>query len=91
MFLQSLATAFPPNSFSQADCLAALRESGAMERLRAGSRSILEKILSGDSGISERQFCIPDLSRVFGCSTGDLHRIFEVHAPVLAMDSLQKA
>lgn len=91
MFLQSLATAFPPNSFSQADCLSALRESGAMGRLRSGSRSILEKILSGDSGIAARQFCIPDLSRVFGCSAGDLHRIFEVHAPLLAMDALQKA
>jgi alkylresorcinol/alkylpyrone synthase len=91
MYLQSLATAFPPHSFTQAECLQLLTDSGAMAPLRQRSRDLLEKILSGDSGIATRQFCTPDISTLFQAGAGELHRHFETHAPHLAADALLTA
>lgn len=91
MYLQSLATAFPPHSFTQQECLQILSDSGSMEPLRPRSRDLLTKILSGDSGIASRQFCAPDLPRLFTAGAGDLHNHFETHAPQLASEALLKA
>jgi alkylresorcinol/alkylpyrone synthase len=91
MFLQSLATAFPQHTFSQSDCLSALAESAAFDRLRPSSRRLLQRILGGDSGISQRRFCSPDLEQVFESGAEDLHRLFEAHAPQLAEAALLEA
>jgi alkylresorcinol/alkylpyrone synthase len=91
MFLQSLATAFPPNSLTQAECLALLKESAAFGRLKASSQGLLQKILGGDSGILRRQFCVDDPTGVVGLGAGELHRIFETHAPALASRVLSEA
>ena len=60
MYLQSLATACPPHSFTQAECFQILRDSGAMDGLRGRSRELLQKVLTGDSGIETRRFSDPD-------------------------------
>jgi len=91
MFLQSLATAFPPHAFSQSDCLTALTGSEAFGRLKPSSRRLLQRILNGDSGISQRSFCSPDLEQVFESGAGELHGIFETHAPRLAATALDQA
>lgn len=91
MILHSLATAFPPHEVTQPECLAILHTSGTLAPLRARSRELLHKILAGDSGISTRQFCEPDLGRLFRCGAGELHSHFEEHAPQLASEALQKA
>lgn len=91
MYLQALATAFPPHNFTQEECLQILLDSGAMDSLRPRSRDLLAKILTGDSGISTRQFCAPDLPRLFSADAGDLHKHFETHAPRLASDAILKA
>ena len=91
MFLQSIATAFPPHEFRQTDLLEILQRSGAMEPLRKRSRDLLERILTGDSGIETRRFCEPDLPGLFQRGAGGLHALFEHHAPRLAAQSLQKA
>jgi alkylresorcinol/alkylpyrone synthase len=91
MYLQSLATAFPPHSFSQADCLQILIQSGALEALRGRSRDVLRKVLTGDSGIETRRFCEADLQHTFELTAGGLHRYFEKHAPKLASEALLKA
>jgi predicted naringenin-chalcone synthase len=91
MYLQSLATAFPPHSFTQRECLQILSESGGMAPLRQRSRDLLGKILTGDSGIATRQFCSPDLSKLFQAGAGELHQHFETHAPRLASEALLKA
>lgn len=91
MYLQSLATAFPPPSFSQADCLQILSKSGALDKLRGRSRDLLRKVLTGDSGIETRRFCEPDLQSNFQLNAGELHRYFEKHAPRLASEAVLKA
>jgi alkylresorcinol/alkylpyrone synthase len=91
MYIQSLATAFPPHAFTQAECFQILRESGAMDGLRGRSRELLHKVLTGDSGIKTRRFCDPDLRKTFGFDAGALHQHFEYHAPRLASKALLKA
>ena len=91
MYLQSIATAFPPHSFSQSECLQILTSSGVLDELRGRSRDLLNKVLSGDSGIETRQFCEADLKDTFRLNAGELHRYFEKHAPRLASEAVQKA
>ena len=91
MYLQSLATAFPPHSFTQAECFQILNDSGAVDGLRSRSRELLRKVLTGDSGIETRRFSDPDLARTFGRDAGQLHQHFEQQAPRLASEALLKA
>ncbi len=91
MYLQSLATAFPPHAFTQAECFQILNDSGAVDGLRGRSRELLRKVLTGDSGIETRRFSDPDLARTFGRDAGQLHQHFEQHAPRLASEALLKA
>ena len=91
MYLQSLATAFPPHAFTQAECLQILNDSGAVDGLRGRSRELLRKVLTGDSGIETRRFSDPDLAKTFGRDAGQLHKHFELHAPRLASEALLKA
>jgi alkylresorcinol/alkylpyrone synthase len=91
MYLQSLATAFPPHSFTQAECFETLKSSVAMDGLRGRSRELLQKVLTGNSGIETRRFCDPDLRKTFGFDAGELHQHFEQHAPQLASEALLKA
>ena len=91
MFLQSIASAFPPNAVTQKECWAMLGGSGQMERLRPRSRDLLEKILLGDSGIASRRFAQDDLPRVLSLDAEGLHREFEKAAPLLAARALTSA
>lgn len=91
MYLQSLATAFPPHTFTQPECLEILINSGAIDALRTRSRDLLQKVLTGNSGIETRRFCDPDLNKTFGLDATGLHRHFEHHAPRLASEALLKA
>ena len=91
MYLQSLATAFPPHAFTQAECFQILNDSGAVDGLRGRSRELLRKVLTGDSGIETRRFSDPDLAKTFGHDAGQLHQHFEQHAPRLASEALLKA
>ncbi len=91
MYLQSLATAFPPHAFTQAECFQILNDSGAVDGLRSRSRELLRKVLTGDSGIETRRFSDPDLAKTFGHDAGQLHQHFEQHAPRLASEALLKA
>jgi alkylresorcinol/alkylpyrone synthase len=91
MYLQSLATAFPPHSFTQAECFETLKSSVAMDGLRGRSKELLQKVLTGNSGIETRRFCDPDLQKTFGFDAGELHQHFEKHAPQLASEALLKA
>ena len=91
MYLQSLATAFPPHAFTQAECFQILNDSGAVDGLRGRSRELLRKVLTGDSGIETRRFSDPDLAKTVGRDAGQLHKHFEQHAPRLASEALLKA
>lgn len=91
MYLQSLATAYPPHVFRQPELFEILRGSGSMDALRSRSRDLLERILLGDSGIETRRFCEPDLPSIFQLDAGGLHALYERHAPPLAAAALEKA
>jgi predicted naringenin-chalcone synthase len=91
MYLQSLATAFPPHSFTQSECFETLKNSSAMDGLRGRSKELLQKVLTGNSGIETRRFCDPDLRKTFSFDAGELHQHFEEHAPQLASEALLKA
>lgn len=91
MYLQSLATAFPEHEYTQQECLRILASSDAMKGIKPRSRQILEKVLSGDSGIETRRLSPPRITEVLSEDAGGLHRIFEKHAPTLSAQALQQA
>ncbi len=91
MFLQSLSSAFPPDSFTQADCLELARTSPVVETLRLRSRNILLKILSGDSGVEKRHFALGDPAEIFERGAERLNNDFEREAPKLAAGALARA
>jgi predicted naringenin-chalcone synthase len=91
MFLQSLASAFPPHVFSQSDCLEIAKSAPAVKELKPRSKALLLKILAGDSGIAKRHFALGNPETMFDRSAEQLNREFEVEAPKLAGKALQKA
>lgn len=91
MFLESIASAFPPNVFTQRDCMEIIQRSDAARKLKPRSLDLLEKILSGDSGIEERHFAASNPLRLFDCNAQELNNSFEVEAPRLAIAALRKA
>ena len=91
VFLQSISSAFPQQSYSQEDCLAVAERSPVVGKLRPRSRDLLFKILGGDSGISKRHFALGDPSRLFDRPAEDLNREFEREAPRLAGEALGAA
>ena len=48
MFLQSIASAFPPHAYTQAECLEIARHTPAVSALKERSRTLFLKVLSGD-------------------------------------------
>ncbi|MFZ4597141.1 MAG: type III polyketide synthase [Terrimicrobiaceae bacterium] len=91
MFLQSVASAFPSNSLSQSESWDLLRKTPAFDALRPRSRSLLEKILLGDSGIERRQFASPNPLALTAMDAESLHCEFEKFAPALASEALLSA
>ncbi len=91
MYLLSLQTADPPTAFTQQECLEVFLESEVRKRLKPRSGELLEKVLSGDSGIDTRRFCYTDLSGIFDLGPEDLNRIFEREASRLGGAALEKA
>jgi alkylresorcinol/alkylpyrone synthase len=91
MYLQSIASAFPPDSFTQAECLEIARSSPDVERLKPRSRAILMKILSGDSGVEKRHFALGDPVEMFARDAERLNNDFEREAPKLAGAALREA
>ncbi len=91
MFLHALANAVPAQRLTQRECWEILRGARATKRLRASSRTLLEKILTGDSGIETRHFALPDLDSIFELDAEQLNRAFEREAPALGERALRAA
>lgn len=92
MYLQSIATANPRQSLTQAQCYeAVLGIESTRNRLNRRSQLTLRSILHGDSGIDQRQFAVPDLSRIFDMDTDELNAEFRRRAPALAAQALVPA
>ena len=91
MYLESIASAFPPHTFTQRDCLDIIEHSEHAARLKPRSRQLLRKILAGDSGIDERHLATPEPSGLFADNAQALNRRFEVEAPRIGGEALRKA
>jgi len=92
MYLKSLATAVPPNSFSQKSCWDSMRDSDLLEGLKPRSASLVEKILTSSSGgIETRSFASNSLETVFSRDAQQLSEDFEREAPKLASAALTEA
>jgi alkylresorcinol/alkylpyrone synthase len=64
MYLHALATAVPSSSCTQPECWELARGSPVRARLSRRSLFILQSILTGDSGIARRHFCVGDLANI---------------------------
>lgn len=91
MYLQALASAVPSHSYSQKECWDIFCQSKAASSVRERSRSILEKVLTGDSGIRKRHFVTDDVAGLFDRDAQTLNSDFETHAPDLATRALMPA
>jgi predicted naringenin-chalcone synthase len=91
MFLKSIASAHPDTVFTQRECWDILCASPARDALRPRSMSLMEKVLTGDSGIETRHFCIEDPLAMFTLDAGSLNARFEAFAPEIAGRALTKA
>jgi predicted naringenin-chalcone synthase len=92
MYLQSIATANPPQSLTQTECWATVLGADATRAtLNRRSQLTLRTILHGDSGIAARQFAVSDLSRIFDMNTDELNAEFRRAAPILAAAALRPA
>ncbi len=91
MFLHSSAPAWPIHSVSQSEVLSLLSSSSAWEKLLPRSRGLVEKILTGDSGIAQRRIWSKDVGAMVSAAPHDLAATFEKAAPALAADALRTA
>jgi predicted naringenin-chalcone synthase len=91
VFLHSLANVVPTQRLTQRECWEVLRQAPSLRKLRPGSRALLEKILTGDSGIESRHFAVGDLDKIFDLDAEALNRAFEREAPALAERALRAA
>lgn len=91
MYLTSIASALPSDSFTQKDCWDILTRQIEKTDLKESSISLLRKVLSQDSGIGKRHFAISDPDLLFSVGAEAQNRAFEKHAPALASSALSKA
>jgi alkylresorcinol/alkylpyrone synthase len=91
MYLLSLATVSPKNSYTQEDCFNIFADSEAKKRLKERSASIMEKVLLRDNGIHSRRFSYPDVETIFDASPEKLNNVFEQEAPALSAQALRNA
>jgi len=91
MFLQALATAVPPATYTQPECWGIAERSGVRSNLKKRSMLILHNILLGDHGIARRHFAMEDIDRVFDRTPDELNRAFRIEAPRLAGTALSEA
>ena len=91
MYLLSLATASPRNTYTQQDCFNIFADSEARKRLKQRSVTIMEKVLLRDNGIHSRRFSYPDVETIFDAGPEKLNNVFEQEAPALGSDALRSA
>lgn len=68
-----------------------MQQGAWFEQLEEKSQKLLEKVLTGDSGIAERQFALAEISPVFSKNAQQLSEHFEREAASLATAALEKS
>jgi len=90
MHIVGLATAAPPQSFTQAECWEAL-ERARIPQLTPRARAVLHGILTHDNGIERRSLAVDRLDECFQLDPDTLNRRFVRHAPMLASQAATRA
>jgi predicted naringenin-chalcone synthase len=91
MNLAAVGTAFPSNSFTQKECLDAMKAADFWKGLKGRSQMVIEKVLSGDSGIQKRHFALDSLEQAWSRGAQELNEAYEKEAPDLAVSAIQNA
>jgi predicted naringenin-chalcone synthase len=91
MILHAVASATPPYAYTQAQCWEILQKAPSVNQLTRSARSLLEKVLLGDSGIETRHFATPTPDELLAQDAEQLNQRFEREAPILAGTALKKA
>jgi alkylresorcinol/alkylpyrone synthase len=91
MFITALGTAVPPARYSQRDCWEALRATPQFAALRAPSRVLLERVLTGEHGVRTRHLALESLAEAFAIDPDVLAQRFARHAPQLATRAAEQA
>lgn len=91
MNLLATGTAFPVNRFTQAECLDAMKSAQFWHGLKGRSRMVLEKVLSGESGIEKRHFALKRLDDAWRRGAQELNEAYEKEAPDLAAHAVKDA
>ncbi len=90
MYLHALATANPARSFTQRESYEIAKTPEVRNRLNRRSQMLVQAVLRGDSGITERQFAVDDIPGVFSYSADQLNEAFRREGPKLAGTALTK-
>lgn len=91
MFITALGTAVPVNRYSQRDCWTALRVTRQFAALRAPSRALLERVLTGEHGVRTRHLALRELGEAFAIDPDVLARRYADHAPELATRAARRS
>ena len=91
MNLLSIASAFPEKSYTQKECLDAMRAADFWGQLNDRSRLLLNKVLEGDSGIGKRHFMLDRLEDAWTRDAQALNESYEKAAPQMAAEAVVKA
>ncbi|QQL45920.1 type III polyketide synthase [Sulfuriroseicoccus oceanibius] len=91
MILQGIASSFPSASFSQGDCLNAMKSASFWPQLNPRSREVLTKVLEGTSGIEKRHFALERLEDAWTRDAQQLNEAYEQRAPELSAEAVVKA
>ena len=81
MYLHALATAVPPDRYTQAQCWDMVQRSEIRKRLSRKSLFILQSVLTRDSGIETRHFAARDVERILDLDSDQLNESFRQAAP----------
>ena len=91
MFITAVGTAVPEQRYSQRDCWAALRVTPQFAALRAPSRVLLERVLTGEHGVRTRHLALGGLDEAFAIDPDVLARRYAEHAPQLATRAARRS
>lgn len=91
MFINALGTAVPPLRYTQRACWEALHAAPQFSRLRAPSRLLLERVLTGEQGVRTRHLALESLAEAFVIDPDVLARRYARHAPELATLAARRA
>jgi predicted naringenin-chalcone synthase len=91
MYLHALATAVPPDRYTQAQCWDMVQRSEIRKRLSRKSLFILQSVLTRDSGIETRHFAARDVERILDLDSDQLNESFRQAAPRLAGEAVTEA